>query len=248
MAFRLDTFLQINDQINTVLNRYEAFKRALQDPSINLRRKTAFLINALLMQDDSAEQAAASQPLLLGGPPNSAAAQPNSNQPTSTATRATAVGPVQDGRTSNPAPLEKPPVTSTEASGIVHPSTTSGLIRSDLIKLLMASVLPSDSTFASQVDLSAPQLGPDGDSQEAREDEDYSEKTLRAIITFAAKYSQAQPQARAPLDYVTKQGLRAVREEMSEGGLGKRLWDWKTLSIDEEEWKQFESQVEKVAV
>lgn len=237
---------------------FTAFKRALQDPSINLRRKTAFLINSLLMQDDSAQQASASQPLLLGGPAaatsTTAASTPaaSAGTPTSTSSRATAVGPVQDERTSNPAPLERPPVTSTESSGIVHPSTTSALIRSDLLKLLIASVLPSESPFASEVaasgELSAPQLGPDGDSQEAREDEDYAEKTLRAIISFVAKYAEAQPQNRTPLDHALKQGLRAVREEMSEGGLGKRLWDWKTLNVDEAEWRAFESEVERIAV
>ncbi|CAO1632398.1 unnamed protein product [Sympodiomycopsis kandeliae] len=228
---------------------YETFKRALQDPSINLRRKTAFLTSSLLNQDDSPEQTAASQPLLLGGPSSAAtnSTTPATPPPSSTASRATAVGPVQDGGTSNPAPLEKPPVTSTLASGIVHPSTAAGLINSHLLHLLIASILPSDSPFASEVGLSAPQLGPDGDS-EAREDEDYSEKALGAIVAFVSKYTQAQPQNRVALDHSAKRGLRLVRDEMSEGGLGKRLWDWKTLNIDQTEWEKFEKAVETIAV
>lgn len=236
---------------------YDALKGALRDPSINIRRKAAFLINALLLQDDSASQAAAAQPLLLGAPP---AASSSSSAPTvsssAPASRATGVALAPSSAQpsapagSGPAPLEKPPVTSTASSGIVHPCVSSGLVRSGLLKLLLSSLLPAGSHASAEGDDAAPppELGPDGDSQEARHDEDYAEKALRAASTFVSRYNEADVARRAPLDDGARQALKAVREEMEEDGKGDaKTWDWRRLGLDEEEWNKFTAGLQRLA-
>ncbi|PWN28433.1 Fes1-domain-containing protein [Jaminaea rosea] len=220
----------------------EALKSALCDPSINLRRKAAFFITALLNQDDSEVQREASRPLMIGGPaPGSAPSPAPAAAPVS---RATGLAPAPNSAapsSTGPAPYEKPPVTSTAASGVVHPSIPTALIRSGLLQLLLASILPSDSVPANFTQDAHPaELGPDGDAQEARADEDYAEKALRAVAVFVAKGG-----ANAGLDADSKQALKALQGEMSEDGKG--MWDWKRLNLDQEEWERFVEGVERMA-
>ncbi|CAO1624917.1 unnamed protein product [Jaminaea pallidilutea] len=240
---------------------FVALKGALQDPSINIRRKTAFLINSLLMQDDSAAQSAAAQPLLLGGPPASATSAAAAPAPAPTTTPATAVAPLPNsGPTSaspaGPAPYEKPPVTSTEASGVRHPSITTAMLRSGLFKMLLASLLPSSaipagfSSGGGNDDDAAnrpPELGPDGDAPEAREDEDYAEKALRAATTFVSKYDEAPVGARVPLEAGVVKGIQALRSEYDGKTAAAATWDWKRLNLDAEEWQKFEAGVDRLA-
>lgn len=243
------------------LGGFEVLKVALRDPSLNLRRKTAFLINSLLVQDDSTAQAAASQPLLIGGPlPSSSSAAQRPLTPTmTTETRETAgsvraVAPIDDSSpapNNGPAPFEKPLATSTAASGVVHPSITSALIRSGLLRLLVASLLPHDQlppSFAVDESLAIPDLGPDGDAQEARIDEDYAEKVLRSLSTFVAKYDAVPAPLRIPLDDDIKRALRSLYQEMDPTiGASGRLWDWKRLNLDQAEWNKFSQGVAQIA-
>ncbi|CAO1637408.1 unnamed protein product [Parajaminaea phylloscopi] len=229
---------------------FDVLRAALRDPSINLRRKVAFFVNSLLAQDDSAAQAASSQPLLIGGPSPSSSTAPVSGPPS--AARAVApVGNTAPAPNSGPAPFEKPAPTTTAASGVVHPSIPAALIRSGLLTLLVTSLLPASSlpqSLAADESLAVPELGPDGDAQEARADEDYAEKALRSLSTFAAKYEEAPLPSRAALPADIKQALRSLREEMdpSTSG-GDRLWDWKRLNLDQAEWDQFSRGVERIA-
>lgn len=244
---------------------YEVLKGALRDPSITIRRKAAFLVNTLLLQDDSVEQAVASRPLMIGGPSNTssggAATTTASAAPvSSTLSRATGLAPAPGSSEPvsaptpphNPAPLEKPPVTSTKASGIVHPSIPAALLSSGLLHVLLSSILPLEVVPSSLKDSVPPELGLDGEST-AREDEDYSEKALRAILSFTAKLkkeTEANLLQRAgstsKLDAASKEGLLQIKEELAEGGEGHRLWDWKTLSVDREDWEKFVEAVERL--
>lgn len=234
---------------------FEVLQAALRDPSLNIRRKAAFLINALLVQDDSAAQAAASQPLLLGGPPASSPSSSSSASlpPAPPSSRpARAVAPVANSNpepSTGPAPFEKPPATSTAASGVVHPSVTAALVRSRLLTVLLASLLPSESlpaSWAADDSLAVPQLGPDGDDQEARADEDFSEKALRALSTFAQKYEETPLPSRVQLDAETKEALRSVEKELSANATGN-LWDWKRLNLDQSEWDALSQGISRFA-
>ncbi|PWN18127.1 Fes1-domain-containing protein [Microstroma glucosiphilum] len=287
---------------------YEVLKGALRDPSINIRRKTAFLINSLLLQDDSAAHAAASAPLLLGAPPASgsgsgstststaasddlptistpgAAAAAAATASSATSSRATGVtlppGSTPDRPVSNPAPLEKPPVTSTAASGIVHPSVPAALLASNLLVTLAYSLLPSSLSSSSSsssgsgsasasgsgsksqsagaeeedyADARVPSLGLDGDGEEARTDEDYAEKALRALLTFTTRLEEdKQLSAKTRLSEVARRGLREVKSRMSESGSGSGVegegeWDWKKLGLEQVDWTEFERAVERIA-
>ncbi|SJX64213.1 related to FES1-Hsp70 nucleotide exchange factor [Sporisorium reilianum f. sp. reilianum] len=113
---------------------WTVLRSALVDPNIGVRRKTAFLLNALLFQD----------PNTLSSP------TPTPPAPTSTAT---ALAPAHTSANAPPVPLERAPATT--LTSIPHPNVSRALLASDLLTTLTASLLGT-------ADL--PPSGPDGDT------------------------------------------------------------------------------------
>lgn len=196
------------------------------DPAINLRRKTAFLLATLLIQDESVPAVDSSITS------NSTISTPSS------ASRATAVAPVtpsaHPSTSESGAPLEVDP--SSLLSDSASPNISSALVSSGLLKILLLSILPSG-TNGREEDSEFSLAGPDGD-QDPSDDLDYSEKALATIIVFVKKFGGSQK-----LDQQVKGLIGSVRDEMNGKAKetdGKR---WKELSVEDEDWKEFENKL-----
>lgn len=238
----------------------------LADPNITLRRKTAFLINTLLMQDSSvqgtpADATADTRPVpvgLLGAPPQDDGGSTSQTPPR--ISTATALAPGPDERPgphaahSGPGapPLERGP--ETMLSGAAHPDVACALLRSRCFSTLVASLLPAgalDMADATNIDV-PPAAGPDGDS-EPRTDLDYAEKAARAVITFGCKIPADPESARAmgldaqPLKllqrFAQELGGEPLDEEMKKEG--KRRWE--ELEIERTDWEEFLGLVKSLA-
>lgn len=160
---------------------FETLKDALLDSNVSLRRKAAFLVNALLLQDDSINHASTSS-------------TSETSNIASDVFRSTAVIAVDQPTPSAPsAPLEQLPATLT--SGVNHPSIPPLLISSNLLQVLILSLLSAtlQSSIPSSILNSLQSIptagGPDGDI-ELREDLDFAEKGCQTCITFVEKVKE----------------------------------------------------------
>lgn len=222
------------------LDGWNALCGALLDPDVSLRRKSAFLVNSLLLQDDSAS---------------------HSTQEESVPTRtglSTAVAPVPNSgpRGDLPsAPLEQPPAT--HADGIKHPSVVAQLVESRLLNTLIVSLLPAQiqSTLppASLEGIdTATSAGPDGDI-ELRDDLDYAEKASRACLTFVEKCQEAKENGKDALQAIqsdqkklVKALLQALLQEWNEGAIeadGDVQKRWQELGLTQGELSTYETAV-----
>lgn len=149
------------------IDGWKVLRDALIDPDISLRRKTAFLINALLLQD-----------------PNDLDSIPRSNSATTTST-ATALArtPDRTAPLAPAAPLETGPAT--QLTSIAHPNVARSLLTSGILTTLISSLLPPGHP-AIQQDLAPPPCGPDGDT-DGRTDLDFAEKATTAVLTLTCK-------------------------------------------------------------
>lgn len=220
------------------LNGWNALCGALLDPDVSLRRKSAFLVNSLLLQDDSASQPAQEE---IPTPVRSGLS--------------TAVAPVPNSGPGDlpSAPLERPPAT--HADGIKHPSIVPQLITSRLLNTLIVSLLPT----SIQADLpsgslegidTATSAGPDGDI-ELRDDLDYAEKASRACLTFIEKCQEAKENGKDALQSIqqdqkqlVKTLLHALLQEWNERAIesdGDVQQRWQELGLTQGELHTFES-------
>ncbi|KAK0544571.1 hsp70 nucleotide exchange factor fes1 [Tilletia horrida] len=140
-------------------NGWTVLAQALLDPSMLVRRKIAFLINSLLLQWSEAEAEVERVANLRA----------------------------DDDEGSRPAPagapVELPPETMREGS-LRYEGVLGAIVEQGVIRNLALSLLPeSDATAAAHSDVSV-YAGPNGD-EEPRRDEDYAEKAMRAIVSFA---------------------------------------------------------------
>ncbi|CDU25515.1 related to FES1-Hsp70 nucleotide exchange factor [Sporisorium scitamineum] len=201
------------------LDGWKVLKAALVDPNIGLRRKTAFLINALLFQDpnhlDSPEPAA---------------------QTTSTATAVAPVNPTPTPPGAPAAPLERGP--ETLLTSTPHPNVSRALLTSGLLSTLISSLL------ADKSDDDLPPSGPDGDAHPYT-DLDYAEKAATAILTFTAKLPPTQ--GSALLDDKTRSALKKLLVQLqgaaldaAEGASSR----WAELGIEQDEFTAFEHKVQ----
>ncbi|PWN32412.1 Fes1-domain-containing protein, partial [Meira miltonrushii] len=194
------------------LDGWNALCGALLDPDVSLRRKSAFLINSLLLQDDSASQSTQEE------------------VPPARTGLSTAVAPVPNSGPGElpSAPLEQPPATL--ADGIKHPSIVSQLVESRLLNTLIVSLLPASiqsslpSASLEGID-TATSAGPDGDI-ELRDDLDYAEKASRACLTFVEKCQEAKENGKDALQTIqqdqkqlVKTLLHALLQEWNEGAI-----------------------------
>lgn len=139
------------------------------------------------------------------------------------------------------------------------------LLASNLLVTLAYSLLPSNfasgsgsgSTSNDQgagagadeeddyTDAHLPSLGIDGDGEEARADEDYAEKALRALVTFTTRFEEDKElSAKTRLSELARRGLREVKRRMS---VGEGEWDWKKLGLEQGDWTEFEGAVGRIA-
>jgi len=221
------------------LNGWSALCGALLDPDVSLRRKSAFLVNSLLLQDDSASQ-------------------PTQEEITPARTGlSTAVAPVPDSRPGDlpSAPLERPPATL--ADGIKHPSIVPQLVESRLLNTLIVSLLSASiqSTLPSMslegID-TATSAGPDGDI-ELRDDLDYAEKASRACLTFVEKCQEAKENGKDALQSIqqdqkqlVKALLHALLQEWNEGAIEQDAdikQRWQELGLTKAELDTYETVV-----
>jgi hsp70-interacting protein len=161
-------------------NGWAILKGALMDSNVSLRRKAAFLVNTLLLQDDSADTASSSNTDTIATTANSS--------------RTTAIAPLNTpASVSSAAPLEQLPATLT--SGVAHPSIPPLLVSSNLLDVLIFSILPSSlqanipATILNKVESVSTVGGPDGDV-ELREDLDFAEKASQTCLTFVEKVKE----------------------------------------------------------
>ncbi|EST04553.1 Nucleotide exchange factor Fes1 [Kalmanozyma brasiliensis GHG001] len=198
------------------LHGWKTLRLALLDPNIGLRRKTAFLINALLFQD-----------------PNSFETTPAST----TRSTATAVAPVPNSGA--PAvPLEQPPATHTS---IPHPNVPRALLSSGTLLTLLSSLLPPHHPGATET---APS-GPDGDS-DPRTDLDFAEKATTAVLSFTAKLPSAGVQVlderSAELFRALLVELQGRPLDEADGAKTR----WEELGIDTADFEAFKAKVQGV--
>ena len=211
---------------------WNSLRLALRDPNMGLRRKTAFLINALLFQD-----------------PNSFNSAPTASS--TTTSTATAVAPVatSQSQSQNPsgsggnapaAPLERGPAT--QQTSIPHPNVARALLDSGILTTLLSSLLPPGTQGISETDLPPPS-GPDGDA-DPRSDLDFAEKAASAILTFTHKLPPSNPQH--ALDPSTQSLFAALLKELE----GKPLdahdgtqTRWSELGIDPDAFAEFKNKV-----
>lgn len=197
------------------LDGWNALCGALLDPDVSLRRKSAFLVNSLLLQDDSAIQTAQEEiPATRNGSSTAVAPVPNSGPGDLPA-----------------APLERPPAT--HADGIKHPSIVAQLVESRLLNTLIVSLLPA----SIQSNLPAGSLegidtatsaGPDGDI-ELRDDLDYAEKASRACLTFVEKCQEAKENGKDAL-----KGIQQDQKQFVKALLDALLQEWNERAIEPE--------------
>ncbi|KAE8224225.1 hypothetical protein CF319_g2845 [Tilletia indica] len=143
------------------LNGWSVLAHALLDPSMLVRRKIAFLINSLLLQWSEAEAEEASRQRLAASDSR----------------------PAPSG-----APAELPPETMREGS-LSYDGLLGAMVEQGVIRTLLLSLLPEDNAHPEEGDEGAAVemsvfAGPNGD-EEPRKDEDYAEKTVRAVMCFA---------------------------------------------------------------
>ena len=232
-------------------------KGALLDSNVSLRRKAAFFVNSLLLQDDSADQTStgsdASAPVgLLGAPPLA----PSSGTATPASSGSTAIAPLDTPASTLPAaPLEQLPATLT--SGVAHPSIPPLLISSNLLDVLILSLLPSSlqSSIPTEIKDRVEDVptagGPDGDI-ELREDLDFAEKGSRTCLTFVEKFKEQGGAAK----FVDKKGLEQTKVLL--GVLGQELqgkaieeedgmqYRWQELGLDKAEVESFVESVKSL--
>lgn len=216
------------DQFDKI-DGWKALRSALLDPNLSLRRKTAFLINALLFQD-----------------PNEFDSTPTTTTSTATST-ATALAPVPHS-TAAPAgapaaPLERGPAT--QLTSIPHPNVARALLASGVLTTLISSLLPPGTAGVADSDLPPPS-GPNGDT-DPRSDLDFAEKATTALLTFTAKLpASSTPSFQTALDANTKSLFTALLAELE----GKPLDPadaapsrWAELGLDEADFAAFKDKV-----
>lgn len=199
------------------LDGWNMLNMALVDPNLGLRRKTAFLINALLLQD-----------------PNSLDSQPAS---TSTATAIAPVSFTPPTPTAPPAPLERGP--ETLRTSIPHPNVARALVQSNIINTLISSLLPAHTLPDT---LSPPPTGANGDS-DARLDLDFAEKSAAAILTFTTKLP---PSPSHPLDPTTISLFKALLVQLQAKPLDSSdpaSTRWAELGIHAHDFDQFKHKI-----
>lgn len=212
------------------LNGWKVLRSALLDPNISLRRKTAFLINALLVQD-----------------PNDFNSLPNTTSSTDTViSTATAIAPIPTSRPAPgptpAAPLEQLPAT--QQTSIPHPNVPQALLSSGILTTLISSLLPPSHPSIPS-DFAPPPSGPDGDS-DPRTDLDFSEKASTAVLTFTSKlpFSIAEK-----LDKKIKSLLKALLQELeatpldAQDGAKSR---WEELGLESQTFSEFKEKVENL--
>lgn len=173
-------------------------KGALLDSNVSLRRKAVFLVNTLLLQDDSATASEAAS----GPPAGLLEAPPLGASPSPAPSRSTAIAPLDTPASTLPsAPLEQLPATL--RSGVSHPSIPPLLVSSQLLDILILSLLPASlqpsipATIVDEIGAIPTVGGPDGDV-ELREDVDYAEKGSQTCLTFVDKVEEQGGAARFP--------------------------------------------------
>ncbi|PWN52707.1 hypothetical protein IE53DRAFT_384845 [Violaceomyces palustris] len=226
------------------MDGWNKLKLALLDPNIILRRKTVFLINSLLFQDPAGQQESSSDET---SPAASASVPP----PNSTAT---AVAPApQSSSPLTAAPLERGP--ETLLSGVEHPDVAKALISSELLKIILISLLPSSTDGGNGVESIREKglmlnYGPDGD-QEPRRDLDYSEKAARCLLTFTEKLNPSttlvDEETLRLLNLFAEQ-LRSEPIEEVEDREGTRSTRATELSIEQESLDNLERKLREIKV
>ncbi len=221
---------------------WKRVRSALLDPNMTLRRKTAFLLNGLLLQDDGTTYKSEA-PLLIGGPSSDTPAQ------TSAAPRSasTAIAPMPGSNStsasttttasSHPAPLERGPATI--EAGVAHPNVAAGMQSSGLFRTLASSLLPAPSSGEDWEPIEA--AGPDGD-QEPRADLDYAEKASRTVLTFAERVVDH----RLALDAESKALLLRVERELQGPALEATEKRYAEVGIEKEEMEAFSRRVQEL--
>ncbi|SNX85772.1 related to FES1 - Hsp70 nucleotide exchange factor [Melanopsichium pennsylvanicum] len=209
------------------MDGWKTLRLALLDPSISLRRKTAFLINALLFQD-----------------PNSFDSSLETASSTIPST-ATAVAPVASSRpipaAAPVAPLETGPATL--ATNIPHPNVPRALLSSGILTTLISSLLPPGTDGVSDSDLPPPS-GPDGDN-DPRTDLDFSEKAATAILTFTSKLPSNNPTHFIDPNNIAL--LKALLHELQGNPLDHAdgaTTRWNQLGLDHESYNTFKAKVQ----
>ena len=198
---------------------WRKLQAALGDPDISLRRKTAFLINSLLLQDDQSK-----------------ATTSNSSEAPTTTSQATGIAPmVAPG-----APTEQLPAT--QRAGVSHPDVARALIESGLLQTLISSILPPPSAKDGWESVTA--YGPDGD-QEARHDIDYAEKAFVAIVNFVHRLQSDGRNLQNVAGEKELNLLRRAAQELkgkpldSDGANGADT-RWKEVGLDTQQFGEFE--------
>ncbi|CAD6892072.1 unnamed protein product [Tilletia laevis] len=186
-------------QVDHSLNGWSVLAHALLDPSMLVRRKVAFLINSLLLQWSEAETEEANR---------QAAAAADSR-------------PAPSG-----APAELPPETMREGS-LSYDGLLGAMVEQGVIRTLLLSLLPEDTETTHQegddgaADVSV-YAGPNGD-EEPRKDEDYAEKTVRAVVCFARCASAASSTAGRAIDEAERKCIESALSPSSSSAGGGRL-------------------------
>ncbi len=203
------------------LNGWKVLRSALVDPNIGVRRKTAFLINALLFQD-----------------PN-----PFDSSPSAASTgrsTATAIAPLSTATAAPPAPLERGP--ETLLTSHPHPNVPRALLASHTLSTLISSLLPPNTPGVAQTDLPPP-TGPDGDA-DPRSDLDFAEKAATALLTFTSKLPHP---AKGKVDATTVRLFKALLHELEGRPLDENdgaKSRWQELALDEAAFKAFRETVQ----
>lgn len=218
--YALSGVLKHNPKAMAVFDEADGWKvlrAALRDPGIAVRRKSAFLVNALLVQD-----------------PNSFDSIPSPK----TTSSATAVAPVPNP-TAPAVPLERGP--ETMLSNIPHPNVAQALLKSGILTTLVSSLLAPNTQGVNDADLPPPS-GPDGDS-DPRSDLDFAEKATTAIFTFTSKL----PETTDALDATTKSLFTSLLEQLQGKPLDEAdgaATRWAELGIEKTDFEQFKQKVQ----
>lgn len=237
----------LDDPSPSTSSGWASLTRALQDPSLQLRRKITFLMFNLLLQDvepheEEAELKAPSSNYSPVAPTPSKSSLTPASKSTALALTAHSSSPAPSADPS--APLERGPAT----SGISYPDVPLRLAKAGGIQVLASSLLPPGgvSSLPSGAYLSVKGAGPGAD-QQPRLDDDYAEKAVRVLALFSQNVSQRKSESvRAAIasTLFTKPLLTSAVTTLSEASPAGGDGPWhQALGIEPEDWLTFQRSV-----
>lgn len=237
----------LDESSSSTESGWATLARALQDPSIQLRRKITFLVYNLLLQDVESHE---DEPPPTTASPAAAApatAAAVGSHPTSASTAITLApqhATHEPAAVDSSAPLEKGPAT----AGVPYPDVPARLAKAAVVQVLASSLLPrggGDSGLPDGAYQPVTDVGPDAD-QEPRLDVDYAEKAVRTLVLFTQNVAQRKSQSMRETigtTLFTKPLLLSVLNVLGQPAPGDSEPWHQTLGIELEEWTAFRQNV-----